>query len=113
MLLTAQRIQDGKIGVDTLLRFVKKQGKRKEIKTAAKLILSDIREAKIDDNYPTEDEISDINFCENLQPKTLRKFLEVLIKPRFKKGIAGPFSDDECETNVWNLPNTFWTYSGA
>jgi len=60
------------------------------IKTAAKLILSDIRSAKIEkENYPTEEEISDILFCENLQPTTLRKFLEVFVKTRLKRASLG------------------------
>lgn len=37
------------------------------------------------DIYPTQKEISDIKTNESLLPKSLRKFLEVLIKRRLKR----------------------------
>ena len=53
------------------------------ISAAAKLILSDIRSMNLDNEfYPSEEEISDITYCESLQPESLRTFLEVLIKGR-------------------------------
>lgn len=60
------------------------------IKTAAKLILADIRSTQIDkEYYPTEEEIADINICENVQPTTLRKFLEIILKDRLKRASLG------------------------
>ena len=60
------------------------------IKTAAKLILADIRTTKIDkEYYPTEEEIADINFCENAQPTALRQFLEIIVKDRLKRASLG------------------------
>ena len=41
------------------------------------------------DIYLTENEISDIKTCESLLPKSLRKFLEVLIKGILKRSPVG------------------------
>jgi hypothetical protein len=67
-----------------------KKDSERIIKTAAKLILADIRTTKIDkEYYPTEEEIADINFCENAQPTTLRQFLEIIVKDRLKRASLG------------------------